>query len=93
MPQNKHDGRLAGVGHKARKKNLHVNLDLANREPNIVRAHTIALQHIHVVNPYAKKHISDLRRHYRLLGIMKSDNELTKEHNSDFAAWFKAYMH
>jgi hypothetical protein len=92
MPKNKHIGRLKGIGHKKRRKNLHVTFDDPNRAPDFIRAHTVVLQHIKCVNPYARKHMLQLRTEYRKRGIKRSDEQLTNEHNRKFAAWFKNYM-
>lgn len=62
LPLNKHVGRLYGVCHKFKKKDLHVQLDQPNQNNDYDRAHTIVLQHLEVVNPFAEKHIRELKK-------------------------------
>lgn len=92
MSCNKQVGRLDGVDHQTRKKNFHVHVNQLNRVDDFVRAHTVVLQHTKVVTPYAKRHIVELKRKYRLLRKNKSNDQIMKEHNRDFLDWFKAYM-
>lgn len=92
MPNNKHVGKLNGVGHKKRRKNLHVNFNIPNREPDFSKAHTVGLQPVKCVTPYARKHMIELREEYRVRGINRSNDQLTKEHNRKFTDWYKTYM-
>ena len=71
---------------------MHVTFDDPNRAPDFIRAHTVVLLHIKCINPYARKHMLQLRTEYKKRGIKHSNEKLTNEHNRKFTAWFKTYM-
>ena len=54
MPENKHLGRFEGVGHKAGKREMHV--DFEGRRTDFDRANLVALQHIDDVDPWLVEH-------------------------------------
>src|SRR4051812_43452835 len=52
LPTRKHQGRLAGYGHREGYRALHVGI--AGRHTDFDRAHRVALQHIELADPWIK---------------------------------------
>jgi hypothetical protein len=66
LPRNKHLGRLDGVGHKAGRREMHVD-DYDGRVDFDI-TNLIVLQHIEVVDPWLEKHKTSIAKKYSDLG-------------------------
>ena len=53
------------------------------------RANLVVLQHLDVVDDYVARHKKRIAKKYRDKGMLKTDDEVTVEHNATFLRWFK----
>ena len=83
----KHLGRFEGVGHKAGKREMHV--DFEGRTTNFDRAKLVALQHIDDVDPWLVEH-KTMIANSATKPMTKGD--ILRAHNSSFVRWFKAHI-
>src|SRR3954467_4560341 len=87
LPVKKHLGRLEGVGHITRSRELHV--DYSGRRTNFDRANLVVSQHLQMIDPFLALHKDIIEKYHLDKGITKTDAELTIKHNSYFLCWFK----
>ena len=87
LPVKKHDGKLEGDGHNNGRRELHV--DYSDRRNDFDRANLVVLQHLDVVDDYVAQHKETIAKKYRDKGMLKTDDEVTVEHNATFLHWFK----
>jgi hypothetical protein len=90
LPWNKHLHRLEGVGHKAGRRELHV--DYSERHADFDRAKLVALHHIELVDPWLLKHKSMNKRKYSNQAKPRTEVEILRDHNSSFIGWFKDWL-
>src|SRR4051812_35100892 len=89
LPVNKHFGRIDGCGHQEGSRAMHVNFE--GRDIDFERSSLVALQHIHLVDPWIIKYKDAIRKKYSDQGLQITDRDprLIKEHNSGFMTWFR----
>ena len=87
LPVKKHDGNLEGDGHNNGRRELHV--DYSDRRNEFDRANLVVLQHLDVVDDYVAQHKEITAKKYHDKGMLKTDDEVTVEHNATFLRWFK----
>jgi hypothetical protein len=91
LPKRTHLGRLTGYGHREGFRAMHVGAK--GQRPYFVRAHLIALQHIELVDPWVEEHKSFVEQKFIDLGRPRKKEDVTREDNSSFMAWFKEKLH
>jgi hypothetical protein len=83
VPIRKNGGRLAGMGQKRGKKDIHVIRTDSPRSDDHIRVHTMLLQHLAARRPYPERRISLVNED----NPGKSSKWLMNKHNKTFAAW------
>ena len=89
-PTRKHQGRLAGYGHRKGYRALHA--DITGRRVDFDRTHRFALQHIELVDPWMEEHKSLIYQNYIDLGRPRKMGDVIREHNSSLTGWFKKWL-
>ena len=64
-------------------------MDDSDRRNDFDRANLVVLQHLDVVDDYVAQHKETMAKKYRDKGMLKTDDEVTVEHNATFLRWVK----
>ena len=64
-------------------------MDYSDRWNDFGRANLVVLQHLDVVDDYVAQHKETIAKKYHVKGMLKTDDEVTVEHNATFLRWFK----
>ena len=64
-------------------------MDYSDRRKDFDRASLVVLQHLYMVDDYVARHKESIAKKYRDKRVLKTDGEVTVEHNTTFLRWFK----
>ena len=68
-------------------------MDYSDRRNDFDRANLVVLQHLDVVDNYVARHKESIAKKCRDKGMLKTDDEVTVEHDATFLRWFKVQVH